>query len=731
MRIAKLMAAVLPAGVMLVAGLASVVVPSSNSVSVSGRLSSEAAANGTGVSAMGTNKTLVKTLRLAPHPLALRAVRAHSMPSAPELPETAPPPSAVPNASRPASVPAGESEVSDPYASSAPVRYCPDNDLYAQWDPTCDEVESWGQPTSVPNGGFVIMRCWIGNGGDFPQYGWFSQKWFYVTVATGNPETQVSGFMYSMVVADQVSTPECGSAQFDDYPYDPHSGYVTITNEPSAGQLTIDFSSIAFGPATLYCHVGSASDYQTGGTVTDLGIFDIDSSNYWVGLTISACGTGNQWIGIITSDGIIRYSNEITTGSSSPPPAPSPPPTEPYNDYLEGTSSPYGIIASPNYYVGANIAIDGLTVLNYGSTPVTVDEIALGVTSPDGQRTEYQCTDSDTGAALVNVTIEPSQVIGCDASFSPDAVGTWTYNLDWQGSDGQWRYDYLYAPMTMQIVPLPSPANDDFANAQNITDTNAFIGDNTYATAQPGEPDHGPGVPAQQSVWYKFTASMTGRAYVAASDIDGNGVAIAAYTGNAVSDLTWLAYWDGTSPDEIAFAVSKGETYYIAIDNYADYPVSGAPFTGRYTIAPSSPPPNSSFRHAQRLRSGGRYDMNLTNATVQAGEPRIIPGMRNSGTLWYVYRPARNVILTLKSAGGNTNVYYGFFRCLKLRSLRRVDHGSMISSHSSFTPTEYLTAGRTYYLAFENLIPSDPLSGMPAPGQFDFSARVKPLRRSA
>jgi len=641
-----------------------------------------------------------KEVRLVPHPLTASAHRVVTRPAA--------------------APPAGESEVKDPYAAAAPLRYCPDNDLYAQWDPTCDEVESWGQPVAVPNGDFVIMRCWIGNGGDFPQYGWTSQKWFYVTVATGNPETEASGFMYSMVVADQVSTPECGGDQFYAYPNDPHSGSVTISNEPDAGTLTVNFSSIAFGPATFYCHVGSASDYATGGAVTDLGTYDIDFSNYGGGFTIPVCGSGNQWIGIITSDGIIRYSNQVTVGSSSPPPPPSPGPTEPSNDYLEGTAADYGITASPNLWVGADIEVDGLTVQNYGSSSVTVDEIALGVTAPDGQRTEYQCTDLDTGATLVNVTIAPGQVIACDASFSPDAPGTWTYNLDWQGSDGQWRYDYLYVPMTMQIDPVPRPANDDFVNAQDITGTDAFSGDNTYATVEPGEPAHSPGGLGGQSVWYKFTADMSGRAYVAAQGSGGNFVALAAYTGDAVNHLSRLAeaYWDGNdSNDEIAFRVSKGVVYHIAID---DYVTSGEPFTGTYTIAARTPPPNDNFANAQSLRSGGLYEMDLTNATVQAGEPAIVRGRKDSGTVWYIYRPSHDVALTLKPAGGNARVCYGLFRGTRLRSLSRVGHGYLRSGDTKHMQRMHLAAHHTYYLVFENVRSPNTISGMPAPGQFDF-----------
>jgi hypothetical protein len=614
--------------------------------------------------------------------------------------------------------PSGESQVSDKYADAAPVRYCPDNALYDQSDPNCDEVESGGQPTAVPNGDNVIMRCWIGDGGDFPQYNWTSRKWFYVTVATGNPETEVSGFMYSMVVTYQVSTPECGT-QFTTYPNDPNAGQISIRNAPSADTFTVDFSEIAFGPATIYCHVGSAADYATGGTVTDLGTYDIDSGNYWAGLVIPVCGNGNQWIGIITSDGIIRYSNEETVGSSTPPPPPPPPPA---TYVLQGTTANYGLVASPGFYVGATVNIDGLTIENTGSASATVDQVVLDVTSPSGQDSDYTCDDEGTGQSLTNVTIAPDQVIACAASFTPDATGTWTYNLSWQGTDGQWRPD-LYVPMTVAITAVPRPANDDFADAQDITKSSEFSGNNSNATAQPGEPRHAINTSARQSVWYKFTASMSGRAWVTMDDTDYSAVAVAAYTGGAVNDLTRLALWDGTDADQIALRVTKGRVYYVAIDDYSDYG-DGGPFVGNYQIDPATPPGNDNFASAQRITPGMVYDADLTNATVQHGEPKVVPGNPDVGSVWYSYRPGKNVTLTLTSPGGDATEGVAVYSGSRLASLKRL--GWTILSPRSGKLSVALVAGRTYYIVASNYAGPDPVSGIPQLGDFQLLAKVKP-----
>ena len=336
--------------------------------------------------------------------------------------------------------------------------------------------------------------------------------------------------------------------------------------------------------------------------------------------------------------------NQVSTGSDSQP---SPVPVSTLaNDYLEGDSSGYGIFASPNLYVGATIGVDGLGVQNYGTAAVTVDEIALGVTAPDGQRTGYQCTNLSTGAELVNVTIAPGQTIDCDATFSPDSAGIWTYNLDWQGSDGQWRYDFLYVPMTMQIVPLPAPVNDDFAERRISRTLTRSAVITPMPPPRPESPSTSPGVP--RASLSGTSSRPTGLAAPTSlrGDSDGNYVAIAAYTGDAVNDLTSLANWDGSFSDEIAFRVTKGDVYYFAID---DYEVRGEPFTGSYTIAPTTAPPNDSLANAQPLSSGGVYEMDLTNATMEAGEPQNLIGETDSGTVWYTYKRRTTLLLPSKA----------------------------------------------------------------------------------
>jgi hypothetical protein len=95
-------------------------------------------------------------------------------------------------------------------------------------------------------------------------------------------------------------------------------------------------------------------------------------------------------------------------------------------------------------------------------------------------------------------------------------------------------------------VPAAPPANDDFANAQDLgSESSASAsGTNVDATAEPGEPDHA-GIPARASVWYRWTAPENGQVRIETCDSDFDTV-LAVYTGSAVDALTPVASNDDT-----------------------------------------------------------------------------------------------------------------------------------------------------------------------------------------
>jgi hypothetical protein len=135
----------------------------------------------------------------------------------------------------------------------------------------------------------------------------------------------------------------------------------------------------------------------------------------------------------------------------------------------------------------------------------------------------------------------------------------------------------LVASFAAEDAFAAPPANDDFANATQLTATfGAVNGTNADATAEPGEPDHS-GTPwgeALHSVWYRWRPAADGPASfdTCGSSFD---TRIAIYVGTGVGSLSEVAANDdstgpncgGSKASETPSATfSSGTDYYIAVD---------------------------------------------------------------------------------------------------------------------------------------------------------------------
>ena len=124
------------------------------------------------------------------------------------------------------------------------------------------------------------------------------------------------------------------------------------------------------------------------------------------------------------------------------------------------------------------------------------------------------------------------------------------------------------ATSALSFSVVNRPPNDDFANAQNLSDASGSIpGRNTDATKEPGEPNHADN-PGGRSIWYTWTAPDAGRW---SFDTQGSGfdTVLAIFTGGAVDGLSVIAANDDTPPgtsSRVAFNAVAGTTYRIAID---------------------------------------------------------------------------------------------------------------------------------------------------------------------
>lgn len=135
------------------------------------------------------------------------------------------------------------------------------------------------------------------------------------------------------------------------------------------------------------------------------------------------------------------------------------------------------------------------------------------------------------------------------------------------------------------------PANDNFASAQTLTGTSGtVVGGNAFATKETGEPNHAAGNAGGRSVWYQWTAPITGLATIdtLTSSFD---TLLGVYTGNAVNGLTLVANNDDFSPgsiyqSKVTFPAVAGTVYRIAVDGYG---AAIGNITLHYLVVPPAP----------------------------------------------------------------------------------------------------------------------------------------------
>ena len=173
-----------------------------------------------------------------------------------------------------------------------------------------------------------------------------------------------------------------------------------------------------------------------------------------------------------------------------------------------------------------------------------------------------------TGNALNSLTQIAAPGI-CFLSFHATQGTTYRIAVDGHTESGQpveiggfILYTHLTAP----------PPNDDFAYAQTVSGANIHVtGDNFDATWEPGEPSGFAAGPIY-SVWYSWTAPVSGQATIdaCASDFD---TVLTVFTGSSLGTLSRVASNDdasncGFGGSKLILNVNGGTTYKIAIDGY-------------------------------------------------------------------------------------------------------------------------------------------------------------------
>ncbi len=131
--------------------------------------------------------------------------------------------------------------------------------------------------------------------------------------------------------------------------------------------------------------------------------------------------------------------------------------------------------------------------------------------------------------------------------------------------------------IAVQIRPVVVPANDTIAAAREIHGVSGYVhGNNSGATADPGDPEVGSGA----TVWFRWIAPCTGTAVF---DTEGTffDTVLGVYRGTNTAALTRIALNDdapGGTWSRVSFAATEGVAYLVAFDSYS------ASETGRHRL---------------------------------------------------------------------------------------------------------------------------------------------------
>ena len=125
--------------------------------------------------------------------------------------------------------------------------------------------------------------------------------------------------------------------------------------------------------------------------------------------------------------------------------------------------------------------------------------------------------------------------------------------------------------------PPPAPANDNFANAQTISNcAGSVTGTNFSATSESAEPSHDPSDTTSLSpghtVWYQWQAPSSGSVTLTTEGSDFDTI-LAVYTGTTLSGLNRLVFNDDVQPgviisSSVNFPATAGTVYRIAVDGW-------------------------------------------------------------------------------------------------------------------------------------------------------------------
>jgi len=315
-----------------------------------------------------------------------------------------------------------------------------------------------------------------------------------------------------------------------------------------------------------------------------------------------------------------------------------------------------------------------------------------------------------TGANLNSLTSVVTNSIDNKVTFNATAGTTYHIAID--------SAPYAGGGYLPGLVPLhwgaKQVANDDFANAQQLSAASAFVpllGSNGGATKEAGEPNH-QGNSGGASVWYRWTAlSSELVSFVfnqcSTCTLSQSNALVAVYTGTSVNALTPVPT---TIDNNHSFSAVRGITYFVAVDSN-----TGSGGTYEFSLVSSSlSARNDNFNQAQALSgANGSVAGDNSGATRETGEPNHATD-RGGASVWYQWRAPASGLVTFDTFGSNFDTLLAVYTGNAVNALSVVASSDNAGSSAQSRVTFDAKANTTYQIAIDGKSTSlDQGTGLP------------------
>ena len=254
--------------------------------------------------------------------------------------------------------------------------------------------------------------------------------------------------------------------------------------------------------------------------------------------------------------------------------------------------------------------------------------------------------------------------------------------------------DTYHGPFVLDWGPAaggptpPPPANDDFADAQDLgsSPSGSVHATNQWATVEDGEPETPNWTDVHSTVWFRWTAPATALATIGTPD---HYTATRIWTGSSLASLQWVSptYW-GEPDRRPTFNAQAGTTYWIQMGGPSSH---GGAFDLTWDL---TTPDNDDVADAYQLPGGPdgiSREWGLVRATAEPGEPPDENGRVDAHTIWMRWTPDRSGAVSFQTEGDHVPALQVFTGGPSFASMTRVGGGP----HGADFEAQ---AGTTYWL---------------------------------